>query len=306
MKKNRKIIIVIASLLLVVGVSFAYFVATAIFGGEGASISGTTATIQGSILNVVGTLEFNDLDIYPGHQNVSSVRVTATGDNELIPYNLIWEGTNTLTTPLNYTVYKTSSQIDVNTTCEQTRGVIDGAYMYYEECSVSNIDQLGTAISSGTINTNETKVILVEDEFITSTADGISVYYYIILEYPNLDENQNRDIGGTFTGTVTVEESGATPDINIIAAYIKQEDGTYEQVDDIPQSGYTINQEQSVCSNGAIATGKTPNITINNLSKSGTSCYLYFDEYEVKYTILAGKNIQERNDFISILTTNTN
>ena len=72
--------------------------------------------------------------------------MTATGDNELIPYNLIWEGTNTLTTPLNYTVYKTSSQIDVNTTCEQTRGVIDGAYMYYEECSVSNIDQLGTAI----------------------------------------------------------------------------------------------------------------------------------------------------------------
>ena len=38
-------------------------------------------------------------------KNVSSVRVTATGDNELIPYNLIWEGTNTLTTPLNYTVY---------------------------------------------------------------------------------------------------------------------------------------------------------------------------------------------------------
>ena len=113
-------------------------------------------------------------------KNVSSVRVTATGDNELIPYNLIWEGTNTLTTPLNYTVYKTSSQIDVNTTCEQTRGVIDGSYMYYEECSISNTDQLGTAISSGTINTNETKVTLVEDEFITSTADGnicLLLYY---------------------------------------------------------------------------------------------------------------------------------
>ena len=31
---------------------------------------------------------------YPGHTKVSAIKVTATGDNELIPYNLIWEGTN--------------------------------------------------------------------------------------------------------------------------------------------------------------------------------------------------------------------
>ena len=288
MKKNKKLTILVFSLITVIGVSLAYFTVSMLISGTGAGAGGTTATIQGSTVTVEGTLEFNDLDIYPGHQNVSSIRVTATGDNELIPYNVIWEGTNTINTPLNYTVYKTSSEIEVSATCEQTRGVIDGAYMYYEECNISNIDQLGTAIATGTISSNETKVTLVKDEFITSTTDGITVYYYVILEYPNLDEAQNIDIGGTFSGEVTIEESNTEPDINIIAAYIEQEDGSYEEVSDIPQSGYVINSERSTCSNGAIPTGTTPNITINNLNKSGTSCYLYFDESKQASSTIEG------------------
>ena len=144
--KNKKLMIVVASLLVVIGVSFAYFAASNFFGGSGSSVSATTATLQGSELRVEGTLEFNDLDIYPGHESVSSIKVTATGDNELIPYNVIWEGTNTLNTPLNYTIYKTSSEIDVSASCEKQKGVIDGAIMYYEECEISNVDSLGTAI----------------------------------------------------------------------------------------------------------------------------------------------------------------
>ena len=52
----------------------------------------------------------------------------------------------------------------------------------------------------------------------------------------------------------------------MIAAYIKQEDGTYKASNEIPSSGYTINEEKSVCSNGAKASwkilGTSPN-TIN-------------------------------------------
>ena len=62
--------------------------------------------------------------------------MTATGDNTLIPYHLVWNGTNTLNTSLNYTVYKTSSEIEVNATCEKTKGVVNGSMMYYEECSI--------------------------------------------------------------------------------------------------------------------------------------------------------------------------
>ena len=115
--KNKKMLVIVGSLLLVVGVSLAYFVAGIILGGEGAKVSGTTATLNDAELHVEGTLEFNDLDVYPGHKTISSIKLTATGDNILVPYNLIWEGTNTINTPLNYTVYKTSSSIDVSVSC---------------------------------------------------------------------------------------------------------------------------------------------------------------------------------------------
>ena len=309
-EKNKKMIIVVTSLLLVVGVSLAYFTASTIFGGNGTTVTGKTVAPQGSELIVEGTLEFNDLDIYPGHQNVSSTKVTATGDNELIPYNIIFNGINTLNTPLNYTVYKTSGSIDVSASCEKKNEVMGGAKIYYEECTISNIESLGSPVSSGSITTSEenSKTTLVKDEFITSSPTTEEVYYYVVLEYPNLEESQNIDMGGTFTGEVTIEISDVEPDINIIAAYIEQEDGSYEQVSDIPQEGYVIDTEKSVCSNGATPTGTTPNITINNLSKSGTSCYLYFDEQlSAAEIILVGKDIQIRTDFSTpYVSTTTN
>lgn len=65
---------------------------------------------------------------------------------------------------------------------------------------------------------------------------------------------------------------------NTIAAYIIQDDGTYKEVKEIPQSGYQINSEKSICNNGAKISGIVPNIKIDNLTKGGTSCYLYFDK----------------------------
>ena len=279
-KKNKRMLLILGVLLLLGGVSLAYFIGSSMFGGLGSTVEGITANINGAELKIEGNLEFNDLDILPGHKNISSIKVIATGNNELIPYNLIWKGTNSLNTPLKYTVYKTSNEIEVNTTCEKKSKIENGAQILNEECTITNEDKLGNIISSGTINKSEeeTKEILVSEEFITATSDGMSVYYYIILEYPNLDEDQNIDMGGNFNGTVTVEESNAKPDINILAVKVEQEDGTYQDTTDIPQEGYTLNTEKSVCSNGATPTGRIPNITINNLTESGTSCYLYFDK----------------------------
>ncbi len=291
-KKNKKLIILVSILLVGIGVSLAYFVGTSMFGGVGSKVEGVASSINGATLNVEGILEFNDLDILPGHQTISSVKVTATGNNELIPYNLIWKGINTLNTPLNYTIYKTTERKEVDITCEKKTNIENGAQILYEECTIQNIEQLGSIIARGTINKEETKVTLASEEFITATSDGATVYYYIILEYPNLEEEQNEDMGGTFNGQVTVEESNAKPDINILAVKIEQEDGTYKDSTDIPQSGYIINEEKSVCSNGASPTGIVPNIAVNDLSKNGTSCYLYFDEYSANNYILANIGIE--------------
>ena len=306
-EKNKKMIIIVTSLLLVVGVSLAYFTASVLLGGDGTSVTGSTTTIQDSTLIVEGTLEFNDLDIYPGHQSVSSIKVTATGNNELIPYNLIWKGTNTLNTPLNYTVYKTSSSIEVSSSCEKKSEVMGGAKIYYEECSISNIESLGSPITEGVITTSEeeTTIELIGDEFINSSPTGEEVYYYVILEYPNLEESQNIDMGGTFNGEITIEESDVQPDINIIAAYIEQEDGSYEQVSDIPQSGYTLNIERSTCSNGANVRWDYTNkeLITSNLTKSGTSCYLYFNkQLSAVATILAGRTVETRSLPFTTLT----
>ena len=305
-EKNKKLMIVVASLLVVVGVSFAFFTASVFFGGEGANVSGTTATIGGSELKVEGILSFNDLDIYPGHENVSSIKVTAIGENEFIPYNIIWEGTNTLNTSLNYTVYKTDKSMNVSASCEKRQDVVDGALRYYEECSISNIDSLGSIIASGTIHTGETKVTLIPDEFITSSEDGEEVYYYVVLEYPNIDENQNSDIGGEFNGEVTIEQNDASPDITIIGTYIEK-NGEYKETNTIPSEGYELNTEQSTCSNNATVGWDSENsrVYVENLNTSGTECTLYYDEVILASDIILGNvTINEGTpDFSQIATT---
>ena len=321
-EKNKKMIIIITSLLLVVGVSLAYFTASVLLGGDGTSVTGSTTTIQDSTLIVEGTLEFNDLDIYPGHQSVSSIKVTATGNNELIPYNVIWKGTNTLNTPLNYTVYKTSNEIDVSASCEKKSEVMGGAKIYYEECSISNLESLGSPITEGVITTSEeeTRVELIGDEFITSTQNGTSWYYYVILEYPNLEESQNIDMGGTFNGEITVEESDAEPDLNLVAVMVEKDDENYvyDYATEVPSSGYRLDQERSSCQvNGVEQEGITMEyvdgkIDFNGVSQSGTICTVYFNRIlrskKASDIILNNKNLLTRNDFSILVegkTTNT-
>ncbi len=125
--------------------------------------------------------------------------------------------------------------------------------------------------------------MLVKDEMITATSDGDVKYYYIVLEYPNLDANQNIDMGGSFEGKLTVEKGNNKPDVNIMAVYIKEPDASdYTKVDDLPVKDLKVsfNTSKSSCTNNAtpIWNGDSWNITIDNLMKSGTSCYLYFDK----------------------------
>ena len=44
------------------------------------------------------------------------------------------------------------------------------------------------------------------DEIILTSPEGEEVYYYIVIEYPNLDANQNDDMGSSISGNITIEE----------------------------------------------------------------------------------------------------
>ena len=277
--KNKRLMIVVGVLLLIVGVSFAYFVSSVLINGDGAKTKLNTASINGATIEVRGTLSFNDLEIYPGHQTISGIELTATGEGEFIPYNLVWKGTNSLNTPLRFEIYRSDNEIEVDATCNKTTKIENGVQILAEECSITNKDSLGSSINKGTINKNSEKEILSNAEFITTSKEGKKVYYYVILEYPNLEEEQNIDIGGSFKGEVTVEENNISADVTIASIY-KEEDGEYKQISNIPEEGYILNEERSTCNNNAKPKWdkETNNLEISNLKESGTECNLYFDK----------------------------
>ena len=84
-------------------------------------------------------------------------------------------------------------------------------------------------------------------------------------------------------GTINYELS----DLNLIGVYI--EDGEdYTKVDQIPDTGYTFNQEKSYCKIGDEKQDmtitydmNTKNLTIAPMTTKGTKCYLYFNEQKI-------------------------
>lgn len=134
-KKKTSILLVFAFLFIFItfGVSYAYFASKLDSGGEGISATSTTVMIDNTEVRVNGEIAFDDLNIYPGHKNISILSVTATGSQE-ITYDLIWTGENTLNTALKYYIYKTERLESPTISCEP---VIESSSsrIYYENCT---------------------------------------------------------------------------------------------------------------------------------------------------------------------------
>lgn len=204
-KKNKTLLYVVGVLLVIgVGITLAYFAAAILASGNGAVTNVKTANIGDTTIVTEGNVEFTDTDIYPGHKNISKIKITATGQGD-ITYHLIWKGENTLQTSLNYTLYKSSTDETPSVTCtKKSQGNL--TKILFEECTnngFENLEQLATG-SIGT-TTAETIFRLKEDESITATSSGTVVYYYVVLEFPNTDSGQNFDANGKFEGETNIE-----------------------------------------------------------------------------------------------------
>ena len=212
MKEKIKyiVVVVIAIIIIGIGMTYSYFRVGVSEEGRGEEVIVDTAEIMRTKLTISGEIEFQDQDIYPGHKNVSSIKVEATGEDRVV-YNVVWRGENTLNTPLKYYVYKTSSKKDPKISCSKR---IEGNVVkkYYEECIEEGFEELGSIIGEGTItNTKEMKFILKDQEEIEANPEGKEVYYYVVIEYPNLDEDQYPlDKGGKFQGEVGIEVLSGT------------------------------------------------------------------------------------------------
>ena len=295
MKKNKKLVIVVSVLLLGIGISLAYFLGKTLFTGDGATTKGTVATLNGATFTIEGELQFNDESIYPGHKTVSIIVGTATGENVLIPYNIIWTGSNGLNTELKYTVYKSSDKKEVSATCEKKTKVRNGKQYLNEDCNISDLSGL-EKVNEGTIGkkTESTEVYVANEEFITATNPSTKVYYYVIIEYPNLDNDQYPDDKeGSFNGTLSAKLSEATADITITTIYQQQEDKNYNEVETIPDTkAYVLNEKSSKCSNNAKPTWSN-GLIVENFNKTGTECELYFDKKKTASEVLSDLGLEK-------------
>ena len=85
---------------------------------------------------------------------------------------------------------------------------------------------------------------------------------------------------------------------------LQDEEGNYNKSEELPSSGYSLNTSKSVCSNNTTPTWEDNKLYLNNLSKSGTSCYLYFDPMGAKDVILSNSKVNEGEpDFSQVATT---
>ena len=81
---------------------------------------------------------------------------------------------------------------------------------------------------------------------------------------------------------------------------LQDEEGNYNKSDTLPNSGYSFNESKSICTDNATPTWEDNKLYLNNLTKRGTSCYLYFDQLcpigaEACNTILAGRTVETRS-----------
>ncbi len=293
--RNKKVFIayLVGVLLLSTSVSFAYFVSRTNASGEGGVAVGTTTTIKSEGINAEGTIEFNNVDMYPGHKGIAGIKVTATGTTPMI-YNVIFNGTNTFTTPLNYTVYKTTTEIDVSYTCtkkEERQGVNT---IYYEECTGNNIEQLGAEVSRGTIHTNEGKTTLLDNEVILGTEEGAEVYYYVVIEFPNEEANQNDDIGSSISGNITIEEGDEykNPEVTLTGTTVSGNNGWVKSASinanvETQTGKYkalycTTTEDNCIPNTSANISDNTFRVTLNNNSSAQKVCVQVTDEYNQK------------------------
>lgn len=222
-RKNTILLTVIAVatlLVAVVGATFAYFTASV---QDSRTDSGNTnlttgqissSTIVANVDNAAGN--FNATDIYPGHKEVAALSVSANGDagsktGVTFTYNVTQNGLG----QGNVTVklYKSTTKVETGTTgnyfqCNKQIDTENNETRYSEQCNVTETG-LGTLVGSAQTLTGGAQTVTLGSDTITVDVKDVNktVYYYVVVEFVNKDENQNAAMNTTLTGQVTVSAS---------------------------------------------------------------------------------------------------
>ena len=269
--KNKKVfaLYLVGVLLLSTGISFAYFTARTNAEGEGGVATVTTTTVTSQGITADGNIDFNNVDMYPGHTAIASIRVTGTGNNEPLMYNVIFNGSSTFTTPLNYTVYKSDANIDASYSCEIRQGRVGTSKTYYEayyctttsdsctpdtQANVSN-NSFTTALSS---NASPQKVCArVVDEY-NQTTEGCSEAYNVDTVNPTVSITSTSATENSITVTV----SGSDAHSGIYQYRFSSNGGSSYTTVTTSNSSYTYTFT-------GLNSGTSYNIAVQSIDRSG-------------------------------------
>ncbi len=230
-KKNMVLLTVIAVatlLVAVVGATFAYFTATVTdsrdegTGGKGqADIE--AAKVPGNLLvekSSSGFESFDDQNVYPGHKELIVLKITSDTDNTNDTFfNIVYKGTNSFPeNGIEFKIYESTEDITGVSEkeafkCTQKSDIQDGStYKFYEECALDENLQVGLDGQTHLLQTTPLKTdvnhVIINGEHpfvITGTSDKREMYYYVVVEYKNLQSSQNSDSGAKLDGNITVE-----------------------------------------------------------------------------------------------------
>lgn len=163
------------------------------------------ATTISNILDSVG--KFNITDIYPGHKEVASFSVTASGNigaktSFQFHYNI---KENELLNNIKVSVYKSDEKISVTNNyfaCQKKTETTDQNTKFFEECEEKN---LGELVQETILTEGKEKIEIGSDTLlIRKENQNKTRYYYVVIEFLN-KENQNEVMSSQLNGNINVE-----------------------------------------------------------------------------------------------------
>ena len=200
--KNKVMFLVIGiSLLLILvgGVTYAYFTAGLVTNNDENKVTDITAsTITKVTMDLGDKIEANG--VLPGYKVVKTIRVTGEGNENSLPVKaniVLMPEVTDFPNHVKYSVYEldTSNQVDASNICTESREITTGG-MYYDEmtCDTSN---LGSPILEGIFEGTKSVSKEIEVRYNTDKT------YYVLIEYIN-DEtaDQNNEKGKYFEVTI--------------------------------------------------------------------------------------------------------
>ena len=139
------------------------------------------ATTISNIPDSIGS--FTSTNIYPGHKEVASLSVTASGElGATSTFNLVYHiEENGLNDNVKVSVYKRDEIIQVSENyfeCVKKTETVDGESKYYETCQEK---ELGKKLIETTLRGGKEEVTLITDTiYISKEHMDFTNYYYVI------------------------------------------------------------------------------------------------------------------------------